>query len=398
MAQIEATDKTEQRAEAARLTRTDQGRGSDQPHHTALGGGPGAGFRGQGADQRKELEDRLVWTRACPTVLAPSSTLKRLLTSFLRTAAVILGRVGLIAGLLAFSFSAIAANECGSPIDLPVRLVEGLPVVSLTIRHVRVAMILDSGAERSVITPATAGRLRLRQDKAYPRTLHSIGGAVVGRSVELPGLAAAGTTLPNFGALVGSTGLPPIDGMVPDGLLGADILSSFDVDLDLPRSRVRLYGLSCSPVAARGQPYAAVKANRSLHDRLFFPALLNGRRVAAIIDTGAQRSVLDVRAALSAGADLRTLDRGPAERVRGIAGSELAHLLRFHQLVIGGQRVFDPVFLVVPFYLDDADLILGIDFLKTHRVWLSYGLHRVFLGTAAEGRRGPLYRLGDRRR
>ena len=43
----------------------------------------------------------------------------------------------------------------------------------------------------------------------------------------------------------------------------------------------------------------------------------------------------------------------------------------------------DPVIVVTRLGLQDADLILGADFLRSHRVWLSYGSHRVFIGRSS---------------
>jgi predicted aspartyl protease len=244
-----------------------------------------------------------------------------------------------------------------------------------------VGLILDTGAEHTILSQATADRLQLPQNRAYPRTLRGIGGAVVSGAVELPGLAAAGTVLRNFGALVGSIDLPSFEGVVPDGLLGADILSSFELDLDLRHGILRLYDpLFCrAPAADWGQAYAVIEANRSLHDRLFFPALLNGQRLAVIFDTGAQRSLLDLQSARTIGADMQALDREPTKTVRGVASSIQARLYRFRKLEVGGQSLPDPILLVAPLNLNDADLVLGNDYLRSRRVWLSYGSHRIFL-------------------
>jgi hypothetical protein len=214
----------------------------------------------------------------------------------------------------------------------------------------------------------------------YPRRLQGLGGGVVGGMVELPDLAIGGVHLPNFGALVGSIDLPKLGGMVPDGLLGADILSDFEVDLDFAHSRVRL---SCAIGAPDwGTPYTVIEANRSVHDRLFFRATLDGKKVATIIDTGAQDSVIDTRFALAAGVDPQALSREPAKAIRGVSGGAgvPARPYRFRQLVIGNETLSNPILLVAPLGLEDADLIVGVGFLRDRRVWLSYRSHRIFLG------------------
>jgi hypothetical protein len=41
--------------------------------------------------------------------------------------------------------------------------------------------------------------------------------------------------------------------------------------------------------------------------------------------------------------------------------------------------VRDPEIIVTDLKLSDADLVLGVDFLSSRRLWLSYGSHRIFL-------------------
>jgi len=170
-----------------------------------------------------------------------------------------------------------------------------------------------------------------------------------------------------------------------DGLLGADFFASFEVDLDLAHDRMILYErLPCAIAAPPwSQPYTAIPVNRSLHDHLFFPVSLDGRKLAAFIDTGAELSAVDAGAALALGVTAAALNQDPVVNLRG-AGSEVvrsrAH--RFARLEIGGETLRDRVVYVTNLRLQDADLVLGIDFLRLRRVWLSYGSHRIFLGRA----------------
>ena len=54
---------------------------------------------------------------------------------------------------------------------------------------------------------------------------------------------------------------------------------------------------------------------------------------------------------------------------------------RFAKLEIGPMVIQDPEVIVTDLKLGDADLILGIDFLSSRRIWLSYGSRRIFLST-----------------
>ena len=75
-----------------------------------------------------------------------------------------------------------------------------------------------------------------------------------------------------------------------------------------------------------------------------------------------------------------SLARDPVATLRGAAAEVVksrAH--RFTQLVVDGEILRDPVIVVASLGLQDADLVLGADFLRSRRVWLSYALHRIFL-------------------
>jgi len=216
--------------------------------------------------------------------------------------------------------------------------------------------------------------------------MRSLDGAVSSGDARLRSLGLGGMALSDFRVLVGSVSLPGPAGKPLDGLLGADFLSSFEVDLDLAHGRMILYErLPCAIAAPPwSQPYVAIPVNRSLHDHLFFPVSLDGHKFAAFIDTGAELSAIDAGAALTTGVTGAALNQDPVANLRG-AGSEVvksrAH--RFARLEIGGETLRDRVIVVTNLRLQDADLVLGIDFLRLRRVWLSYGSHQIFLGRPA---------------
>jgi len=106
-----------------------------------------------------------------------------------------------------------------------------------------------------------------------------------------------------------------------DGVLGADSLSSFDVDLDLPGQRMVLYEKQTCQGAVPAWPerYATISAGRSVGDHLFFPVQLDGRRTDAFVDTGSQFTVLSTRAALAMGMTPGVLQHDRIATVLGAA-------------------------------------------------------------------------------
>lgn len=258
-----------------------------------------------------------------------------------------------------------------------------VPVVTVRVDGRPADLLFDTGAERTILTPAAASRLGIVAHYEYARHMRSIGTAVSGGTAKLANFVVGGMTTRGFRVLVGSVSLPVVDGRPLDGLLGADFFDDFDVDIDLANRRVLLYApQSCpSEAPAWGEPYTTIAANRSLHDRLFFPVALDGHRLAALIDTGAQLTALDASSAAAMGVTGAELAHDPVTTLRGAAAEIVkSHAHRFMRLDIAGQVVRDPVIMVAPLGLQDADLVLGADFLRGHRVWLSYASHRVFLG------------------
>jgi len=281
---------------------------------------------------------------------------------------------------------AVARGQCRSEhsADIPIKMAQGLPLVSVIAGGHETTLIIDTGAELTMLSDAAAQRRGLRPHRAYPRTMSGLNGAVVAESADVS-LTAGGVALSNFGVLVGSVSLPALAGTTPDGLLGADILSNFEADLDIPHGVLHLYrGDSCASVEPTwAQNYAAIAANRSLHNRLFFPVMVDGHRLAAIFDTGAQHSIIDQRSARAVGVDGEVLKRDPAATFHGITGPAApTHVHRFGRLVVGDETLANPLLIVGKLDLEDANLILGMDYLRSHRVWLSYGSHRVFVARA----------------
>jgi predicted aspartyl protease len=272
--------------------------------------------------------------------------------------------------------------------ELAIEPVQTLPRVTLSVAGVPIRLILDTGAERTLLTPEAAKRLGLTTQAAYPRTIRGLAGGAGANDARLQHLTAGGHALPDAGVLVTGIVLPSDPDRPTDGLLGADILADFDVEIDMPHHRLTLYTKrSCpeSPLPWK-LPYETIAAHRSLHDHLFFPVSLDGHSLAAVIDTGAQTTVLDTQAALATGLSAGMLDRDTASTVRGAtADAAPSHRHRFRRLEVGGEAFLNPVVTVTRFSLEDADLILGVDFLASRRVWFSYGTHQLFVAPSNGG-------------
>ena len=257
------------------------------------------------------------------------------------------------------------------------------PLVKIFANGVGLILLLDTGAEATVLTPAAAQRIGTRYTGVeLGRQVHGIARDLPAGELDLRSFTIGGVEVPRRRVRVAPIEIVNAASGPLDGVLGADTLSSFDIDLDLPDHRMTLYrGQSCAAASpAWVQPYARIAAGRSPSNRLYFSVQLDGRRISALLDTGAQFSVLSMRTALGLGVSEAALARDPPVTVYGAVGEQMsAHTHRFFRLEVGGEVIRNPEIDVTELRLNEADLVLGVDFLGSRRVWMSYGSQQLFL-------------------
>jgi predicted aspartyl protease len=267
--------------------------------------------------------------------------------------------------------------------EIRVATLRNAPIVILLANGRPVTLLLDTGADSTILTPAAAQRIGAQPPRIeFSRQMRGLTGTLRTNEVELHSFSAGGVPIPWRRVLVASVNTPSLFLGPLDGVLGADALSSFDIDLDLPHYRMVLYSRQSCPDAAPAwtKPYARITAGRSRGDHLFFPVQLDSRRIDAFFDTGSQLSVLSTGTALALGVTKAALARDRSVITRGAAAEQLSSRVhRFSKLEIGGEVVRHPEFVVTDVKLSDADLVLGIDFLISRRIWLSYGSQQIFL-------------------
>jgi predicted aspartyl protease len=278
-----------------------------------------------------------------------------------------------------------AGGGCGTVRlgEATVATLRNAPIVTLSANGVPVTVVIDTGAETTILTPAVAQRIGAQRPQIeFQRQLRGIGGTLPTTEVELRSFTVGGVPIPWRRVRVAPINVVSVFSGPLDGVLGTDSLSSFDVDLDLPGHRMALYEKQTCQGArpAWTEPYARIGAGRSKGDHLFFPVQLDGRRTDAFVDTGSQFTVLSTRAALALGVSAAVLARDRVATVRGAAAEQLAaHVHRFAQLEIGTETIRNPEIIVTDVRLSDADLVLGIDFLRPRRIWFSYGSQQIFI-------------------
>ena len=268
---------------------------------------------------------------------------------------------------------------------LPIRYVgEGLePAVDGTINGTPATMLIDTGSSQTHMTMNAATRRDL--------TLHMTGQWVEGigglsrlYSARLKdfaiGPAHAGRR-PEL-TVIGSTTFTPAF----DGIVGAPFLLQTDLELDLRAKQMKFY----RPLECRKTELLLWKENtvelpfensRDNSPNPHFTVVVNGKEMDALIDSGAHRSFMMLNAAERAGIDVK----GPGVvRMRdagGIGSDRAPHWIAPVKTIKFGEETISNVELGI---IDSqgahtADLYLGQDFLRAHRVLFAMSQEKLYI-------------------
>lgn len=264
-----------------------------------------------------------------------------------------------------------------------VATLNNIPIVTLLANGHPITLVLDTGAERTVLTPSVAERINAQPPRIeFQHRMQGIAGSVQSREVELNSFIAGGLAISWRRVLVAPIAPPNLLSSPLDGVLGADVLSGYDVDLDFAHQRMTLYQRGSCPVVPPWQgAFSQISTGLSRGEHLFFPAELDGHKVFAVIDTGTQLTTLSKTMAKHLGVTEEALARDHPITAHGATPGELAsHVHEFAQLIIGSEKITNPKLVVTDLAIPDADILLGIDLIHSRRIWLSYLSFQIFIG------------------
>jgi len=267
--------------------------------------------------------------------------------------------------------------------EVPVRLVQNIPLVEARINGQPVTMVLDSGAENTLLTEEAARRVGLEFDQRDIRRGSGAGGEVSSFAARVKRFEFAGLAIPDHPVLATPRAIGSIGGERIDGLLPALVLSAFDVDLDIPGRKLTLYGGAvCGDTAipAWRESSVSIPADFSSRPRVMLRVRAGTTEARALVDTGAQNMVASTRVATAAGLTPADIEAGRPVVMRGVGPQAVAaRLVRLPTLEIGPERGRDVAVIVADSGLEKVDMILGMDYLATRRLWFSYARQQVFI-------------------
>jgi len=260
---------------------------------------------------------------------------------------------------------AAAAPQTAS---IKIEVADGRCIAPVILNGQLAPMVIDTGAERSLITRAAAVRLGLAFDRWVDTTLRDAGG----RLETHPNADVAVATLgglplyqrPATHAL--SLSVAATDLGIADGLLGADVLRNFTLALDVHNASLTLSAAGDAP------KQGGISLRPLWPDFLLAPLTLDGCDLAALVDTGATSSVINARGLYRLGLTPERLGRDEIVSLTGVNGRLPVHLHRFANLSIGPLNITSPKILAARVPEAGFDMILGMDFLGLRSLRLSY--------------------------
>ncbi len=266
---------------------------------------------------------------------------------------------------------------------LPMRPLENRWVVDVMADGKPATMMLDTGATTMTIGTDAAERLGLRLRPDMRSTVTALGGTVYRRVFEIDRLGLGGETVER--QLATEMTAAQTAGLGYDGIIGMRPLAGYDVEIDFPARTFSLYRARFCPSRPPPwpQPFAAFPRSWSAgHSRLNLPMVagrLDGRRVHALLDTGATTSLVDTATARAVGAPGSAALPGQTGVARTMSDNSVPMWRhRFGELVVAGARIREPELWVVGLGMT-ADMIVGLDILHRFRIWISNASDTVYI-------------------
>ncbi len=267
--------------------------------------------------------------------------------------------------------------------ELPVLTAHGSPVVAGAVNGKAVAFLVDTGSAISTIDPDQAAPLGLAPSGSNHFAITGVGGDVMAPVLPVHDLRfgsalAHDVDFAETGHVEGR-----VAGLRLVGLFGADFLSNYDVEFDLPARRIGLYveqGRCGTDFTPWDGPAIPVRYRLDPSGHVLLTIRLDGAPVDAFLDSGASHSLVDRPDARAAGVTATALAKDRIVDMRGIADvAEQARVHRFAAIEVGGDRS-GPMTIAVG---DTPETLLGADWLRHHRVWISYPHDQVLFQDAA---------------
>lgn len=255
------------------------------------------------------------------------------------------------------------------------------PVVKATIDGVPAQMEFDTGASTSLLFASGIGKFALKTEPLPPGVvLTSAGQKFDATLARVQDFEVSEIVRHDVAFTVTDTRITP--GI--DGLFGAREMGDDTLEIDLAGGAIRFF----APCNAGSPAYWADPAQVQSIDiepvtpdspRIFGQVKINGVTLRALFDTGTPTTLLTAKAAAKAGVTPGMPSVVESGFSQGIGPTQLkAWTGQFASISFGNDSWLNPKLEFAEKPNASADLLIGADFFKTHRVVISKRTSRLY--------------------
>jgi len=258
---------------------------------------------------------------------------------------------------------------------LPVEMVGSRAATIVKINGNNTRFMLDTGAFYNTMSSANASSLGLKlQPAPFGYRISGVGGAASIQQAHVKEFGILGTTLKNVDFIVGGTDMG-------NGVLGANLLDFADLEIDLAHGKLTLFKVDhCDKESlaywVKDGKYnvADIESADSQYDRRTFLAVtINGKKVRAVLDSGASATVLSHDAAERAGINFSAPDVKASSISIGIGSKPVkTWTVAIDSFSVGSETIQHSQTQVIDGKIgDNTDMLLGVDFLLAHHMFIA---------------------------
>lgn len=293
----------------------------------------------------------------------------------------------LLALFLAAAPAAAAECRIAKVAEVPIDLQGGKPTLTAKVNGKDVRFVADTGAFYSLVTPAAAERARMRTVRTDSYAIGGVGGSAQARAAQARSFDLGNLHADNIEFLLGAENLGDV------GPLGQNVLGNSDIEFDLANGVMRILraqGCGRADLAYWAEGNANVlpitRTEGLANPPIMVRVDVQGRGVNALLDTGADTSFLTLDAAKAAGVKTSATASG----LSGGIGKRMVQTYSapVTSFTIGRETIRNTQLRVADTSIGEAEMLLGIDFFLSHRIYVSKDQRRLYFTYNG----GPVFR------
>lgn len=265
---------------------------------------------------------------------------------------------------------------------LPVEMIGNRAITTVKINGADTHFILDTGAFFNTMSNANALSLGLKLELApFGFRVNGVGGSASVQQAHVKQFGILGTTLENIDFIVGGSD-------AGHGLLGANLLDVADLEIDLAHGKMTLFKADHCDKASlaywvKDGQYNVADIESSDHKgdrRTFFDVTINGKKVRALLDSGAVATVLGRDAAERVGIDLNAPGVRAGGKSSGIGAKLMkSWIVNIDTFSVGTETIQHSQMQVIDGAIgNNTDMLLGVDFLLAHHMFIANGKRKAY--------------------